>query len=376
MQGVVALGAVGACLGLGTTTAGAKTSVVARGLDNPRGLDIGPRGTLYVTEAGRGGTGPCIPGPEGGEVCFGPTGAVTRIDLARRRATTVVRGLPSLAARDGSRAIGPSDVSFAAGSTGYLTVGLGANPSVRGQLPAAAARMAGLFRMGRGGRLTRIADLGAFEATANPDAAQPGATVDTNPNSVDATNPRRIVVADAGGNDLVRVTPAGRASVLATFPFTSAPAPDVAGAPPATPGTTIPVQPVPTSVVRGRDGAYYVGELTGFPFPARAARVWRVPVAGTPTVFAKGLTQVTDVAFGPDRSLYVLEIATSPMVGPPSRGALIRIPPGGKGKPRQIAAGRLDNPTGLVIDRRYAYVSNRGASPGKGQVLRITLPRR
>jgi hypothetical protein len=72
----------------------------------------------------------------------------------------------------------------------------------------------------------------------------------------------------------------------------------------------------------------------------------------------------------------VLEIATSPMVGPPSRGALIRIPPGGKGKPRQIAAGRLDNPTGLVIDRRYAYVSNRGASPGKGQVLRITLPRR
>jgi hypothetical protein len=34
-------------------------TVVMSGLDNPRGLALGRNGTLYVAEAGRGGTGPC-----------------------------------------------------------------------------------------------------------------------------------------------------------------------------------------------------------------------------------------------------------------------------------------------------------------------------
>ena len=34
--------------------------VIMQGLDNPRGLAIGPEGGLYVTEAGRGGSGPCL----------------------------------------------------------------------------------------------------------------------------------------------------------------------------------------------------------------------------------------------------------------------------------------------------------------------------
>ena len=38
--------------------------VVASGLDNPRGLDIAD-GTRWVTEAGRGGAAPCVPGPKG-----------------------------------------------------------------------------------------------------------------------------------------------------------------------------------------------------------------------------------------------------------------------------------------------------------------------
>jgi hypothetical protein len=33
---------------------------------------------------------------------------------------------------------------------------------------------------------------------------------------------------------------------------------------------------VPNSVAQGPDGAYYVGELTGVPFEAGAARVYRV----------------------------------------------------------------------------------------------------
>lgn len=43
-----------------------KLAVVVHGLNNPRGLDFGPSGLLYVAEAGAGGTGPCFSGPEGG----------------------------------------------------------------------------------------------------------------------------------------------------------------------------------------------------------------------------------------------------------------------------------------------------------------------
>ena len=42
------------------------------------------------------------------------------------------------------------------------------------------------------------------------------------------------------------------------------------------PGAQMPMQSVPTSIVKGPDGAYYVGELTGFPFQVGAARVWRL----------------------------------------------------------------------------------------------------
>src|SRR5438132_14309987 len=54
-------------------------TVLASGLDSPRGLAFGPEGALYVAEAGRGGTGPCLNSPEGGQACYGASGAVTRI---------------------------------------------------------------------------------------------------------------------------------------------------------------------------------------------------------------------------------------------------------------------------------------------------------
>ena len=44
----------------------------------------------------------------------------------------------------------------------------------------------------------------------------------------------------------------------------------VPGAPP---GATIQADPVPNTVVRGPDGAFYVGQLTGFPFTRGTATV-------------------------------------------------------------------------------------------------------
>jgi hypothetical protein len=50
-----------------------------------------------------------------------------------------------------------------------------------------------------------VADIAAYEGTADPD----GDGADSNPNSV-VSQFLRSVVADAGGNDLLRVGPGGR----------------------------------------------------------------------------------------------------------------------------------------------------------------------
>ena len=56
----------------------------------------------------------------------------------------------------------------------------------------------------------------------------------------------------------------GRISTVAVFPDRLALAPPFLGLPP---GTQIPMQAVPTAVAEGPDGALYVSQLTGFPFP-------------------------------------------------------------------------------------------------------------
>jgi hypothetical protein len=344
--------------------------VVASGLDNPRGLDL-VDGTLWVTEAGEGGAGPCVPGPEGTDVCFGTTGALTAVNLQDGTQARVLTDLPSLANPDGSSATGPSDVSI--GPKGlWLTIGLGGPSTTRDLLPDEGQAMGRLFRLGPDGLLKDVADFHAYEVANNPDADQPGSDVESNPNSVDA-KARPVVVADAGGNDILAVK-RGAISLVTLLPFGTAEFPDLPMPPPGSPppGTEVPVDPVPTSVVRGPDGSLYVGQLTGFPFVPGAASVFRIPPGGgAPEVVADGFTLITDIALGHDGSLYVVQFATQTLLGPPSPGALIRVKPDGTRE--ELAAGRLAAPTGIVLGKDAAYVSNMGASPNTGEVLRIPL---
>jgi glucose/arabinose dehydrogenase len=120
--------------------------------------------------------------------------------------------------------------------------------------------------------------------------------------------------------------------------------------------------------VKGPDGAYYVSELTGAPFAAGTARIYRLVPGEEPTIFLTGFKTVIDLDFGPDGSLYVLEHASGPVFfgGP---GRVIRVAPDGT---RIDAVTGLTRPTSVAVDRDGTiYVTNRGISVGIGEVWRI-----
>ena len=348
-------------------------NVIARNLANPRHLTFGPEGALYVAEAGEGGPGACLPNPEGGEpVCYGLTGAVTKInDPASSTPTqmSIVSDLPSIAVITGTNAGmgagGPHDVAFDDQGEMYALIGLGANPLSRtGQLE----NLGYLVEVGMNGAWTTTVDVAAYEVSANPD----GGLLDSNPFDLAEVDDGFLIV-DAGMNALLHMDTFGAISTLAVFPTRMVTNPLM-------PTTTIPMQSVPTSVAVGPDGAYYVGELTGFPFPVGEARVYRVVPGEAPEIYLTGFTNIIGVDFDAQGNLYVLEMATNSLLSGDSTGALIRVAPDGQ---RETVAYGLFLPTGLVIEDeggRAAYVSNYGIFPSSpfpgpptGQVVRIPL---
>jgi len=343
--------------------------VVAEGLDNPRGIGFGPDGALYVAESGSGGAGPCIDSPEGGQACFGRSGAVTRI--TRHSQHRVLTGLPSVADEGGVAASGPVDLGFS-GRTGYLLMGNpGGGTGTREQLGPAAGRFGKLLKVDLHG-IRSVADFPAFEEANNPDeggGAEPGFEIDSNPNGL-LVRHRSQLVTDAGGNDLLKVDHKGRISVVAVFPPRLVDSPPIPGLPP-----QIPMQAVPTSVVKGPDGAYYVGQLTGFPFPPGGANVWRVVPGHKPKVFAAGFTNIIDIAFDKRGRLYVLEIATDGLLNAPEDqlpvGRLVRV--NRDGSRTTLASEGLNAPGGFVLGRHAAYITNNSILSDAGQVVKVAI---
>jgi hypothetical protein len=360
--------AVGAALATGVSLAALPATqaaggsggwrVVASGLDSPRGLTFGPNGTLYVAEAGVGGTGNCFAHPLG-ELCFGASGAVTRVTKHGSQ-QRILSGLPSFSLTGTPEVFGPSDVAYAGSGRLFVTLGLGADPAVRDPLPAPAQDAASLIRANVSkGTYRVVADIGDYELAANPDGGLP----DSNPQGLLKTRWGQVI-ADAGGNSLLGIGKHGNISTLAVFPTRQVPNPFG--------GPDIAMQAVPTTVTRGPDGALYVGQLTGFPFPVGGANVYRVVPGQPPTVVAGGFTNIIDIAFGPDRSLYVLEIAHNGLLSGDTTGALIRV--GSDGQRTIIASTGLMMPTGVAIRDGRAYVSNCGVCADIGEVISIKLP--
>jgi hypothetical protein len=336
-------------------------TVVASNLHNPRGLNFAPDGALYVAEAAGNGTASADCGvmSDGQTRCSANTASITKIDLESAAVTRVVTHLPSLIAPDGTAngGSGVQDVAFLGLGKGYITVGLGLDPTLRADhFGDAGAHYGRLGRFGPSGKFRLNEDLAGYEADNNPDGFVP----DSNPYGLLAL-PGRVIVADAGGNDLLQVAANGEISTLAVFDRIPRPGP----------GPTS-VQAVPTTVALGPDGDLYVGVLTGGPFTVGLANVYRVPAdGGTPEVAYSGFTNIIDIAFGPDGSLYVLEIARNAIPNFGGGGRLVRIDPDGT-RTDVISGPPLIAPGGVAIGKDGAlYITNMSTSATAGAVLRI-----
>lgn len=343
--------------------------IVATNLDNPRGLAFGPDGALYIAESGIGGDGTdgrCVANGAGATVCFGATGAVTKVMAGVQE--RVVEGLPSLMnPTDGSDGTGPHSLAFDANGDMYVLIGLGGDPLTMrdpdGPLGDEGPNFGQIVKVNADATWANWADVTAYEEANNPD----GVVIDSNPFALLATD-NGFVAADAGGNDLLAIDGVGVISTLAVIPT------GTAEFPPGT-GTMIPMQAVPTSVIA--DGSdYLVGQLTGFPFPVGGANVYSVAGSGgDPVVDEAGFTNILGIAKDGDGNLYVLEMATNGLLSGDTTGALIRV--NSDGSRETLMNTGLVFPTGMTLGPDgMLYISNYGVfnsagGPFAGEVIRF-----
>lgn len=375
----------GACMGalftaacvvwLVASASAATVKTIATGLDNPRYLAMGPRHTLYVAEAGHGGS-ECIPNayPEvGGPACVGFTSGISVV--SRQRVHRVVTGLASEAKPNGFAATGLDGLSVLRNGTLFGIEALSEDklstiaPKETNPISSfiseetnikARQQLGQLIQANRSGRWSAVANVGHFDFqwSAEHKELVPGQFPEANPYAVLAEPDMRWVV-DSASNTIDEVRPNGSISVAAFIP--SPPFSDS----------------VPTCLDRGPDGALYVGELTGFGNGHGKSVVWRVVPGQRPSVWAKGLTAVTGCGFARGQ-FYATEFSTRGFESEvPGSGALVLVRPYST-HPSVVASG-LSFPQGFAAGPHGSfYVSNWSIVPAHnhggptGEVWQIT----
>jgi len=334
-------------------------AVFASGLNNPRGLAFGPGGDLYVAEGGLGGSlmttsADCtqVPSPVG-PYSGGFTSRISKISPDGVR-TTVAAGLPSSQTSPvaGSLVSGVADVAFAEGQLYALEAGAGCSHGLLGTDNT-------ILRVNPDGTTTQVADLSRFLKThpvahPNPGDFEPDGTW----YSMVAVRGDLYAVEPNHG-EIDRIDPStGRINRLI----------DVS----ASQGHI-----VPTALAY--KGNFFVGNLGTFPIRPGSESVFKVTPNGQIKTWAKGLTTVLGLAFGPRHQIYALESMTAPGFPGPGElgtGQVVRIGPSGT---QTVIATGLSFPTAITLGPDGAlYVSNLGfggPTPGLGQILKITVPR-
>ncbi len=332
--------------------------VLVEGLTNPRGIDaLGGRGIL-VAESGN--------------------GKITLVQPRRKGAPRV----STFATLPFSEESGNGPVEVASKGLAKTWVLMSGPAEAKGD------PFAELVRLNRTGKIDLSVDIGAYqEGDPDPDD-QEDLPTESNPNGLALLPGGGVLVADAAANDLLKVDTGKRITTVARFKPESAPWPDGLPFPGPPPGTPVLVEAVPTAVAIGPDGAWYVSELKGFPFPKSASRIWRIepgstnavcdpesPDTGPCRTVATGFTSVIDLAFGRDGTMYVLEIVKEGLLdvevfGGPPIGALWAVKGGTK---TELAPGELLFPGGVDVNYDGTLHVTTGSvfGPGAGTVVRI-----
>jgi uncharacterized protein GlcG (DUF336 family)/sugar lactone lactonase YvrE len=340
----------------GSTPADAGTTV-AEGLNGPMAVLIDENGDLWVIDSGMGGGDEIAWLTHQGEEIvarFGESARIIRVSLDDG-AQEVIAMLPSLDV--GMETIGGTSLTILDGEL-YAAIGLGIIADEVNIPPL----MGSIVHVQADGMITQVADVAGFELAENPDPA----IHDTNPYGLAAGPDGYLYLADAGGNTLLRIDPdTGGIEAVAVFePIPGLfPRPERGGA--------LVTDPVPTGIVIGEDGNYYVSFLSGVPFIPGSAKVVQVTPDGEVSDYATGLTMLTDLKMGPDGELYAVQFGMFTEQGPaPNSGAVIRIH---EGDASETVVEGLSFATSIGFDTAgNAYVTINGlGAPGSGAVVRF-----
>jgi hypothetical protein len=335
---------------------------VATGLNVPRGLVYDPQhNRLLIAEAGVAAddNGPCAAADGGGTLCYGDSGSVYSYSLAPGgQSGRIITGLPSEANPAKNFVKGLEGLSLFHGQlTGVFS--LSGTLATRTGLGPGAADLGQAVTFGPNGSVTPIADVAAKEAQLYGTNAATDlwgvttgyyGTVIANEDGTPA--PGTLY----GGNDILQLNN-GNLTQMVAFPQRVS-----------APNGNATIESAPDTVVQGPDGAFYVGELTSYPYYNGAADIWRVVPGQTPTLFASGFTKVGDLAFTPSGQLLVLEQGHQD-----TSGSLVMIAP--NGTQTTLASTGLVNPVGVaVVNNNTFYVTNvSGGVGGDGELLKITV---
>jgi hypothetical protein len=225
-----------------------------------------------------------------------------------------------------------------------------------------------LYRQAPGGSIQAVLDIAAYQkADPDPYNLPPQDPAESNPFGLAALKSNDVLLADAAGNDVIRVSPDGTAKTVARWTLELVKT-DKVGDPTLPP--KLPAEAVPTSIAIGRDGWAYVGQLMGFPGRPGSAHIWRInPNAEGALCDAKhttrnckvwksGFTSIIDLAFNPKNgTLYVYEIARAGWLKFEEGFKTGNFPPAvllevrSHHRNRELVRGELSQPGGVAVAR-------------------------
>jgi len=246
------------------------------------------------------------------------------------------------------------------------------------------------------GTIVAVLDIVAYQQGDPDPVDQDDFPEESNPYGLGVMANGDALVADAAGNDLIRVSPDGDAITMARFDLETVSTDHVPPDLPLPPEFPSPLPPemtaeaVPTSVAIGKDGAVYVGVLNGFPFRPGSSHVWRIdPDAdgafcsvNTPdpdcTIAATGFTAIQDIAINQNNgTLYVYELAADGVLAFEAGFESGQFPPAVLLKVKndrrtELVPGQLSQPGGVAVARNgTVFVTDGVFNPDGGRRARV-----